>query len=925
MQDEISELDSKIKNILDGLKDENTMDLSEDVSDVQLLKDYSNFIDGGVDPSELAIGSKLGHWTVQELIGTGGMSVVYLAQRNDEKLNQQVALKIMRHGLSNQSIIDRFMREQQILSDLNHHNIAKLYDVGVTDKGVPWFVMEWIRGQSILEYSKKQTLNIDQKIILFKQVCQALSYAHSKGIVHRDIKPGNILVTEEEVVKLLDFGIASDNEKSSLTMTGAIMGTPGYMSPEQAKGLNQQIDRRSDVFSAGILLYKLIQGEMPFEADSISEISYKIIHHEPSLLKKNISSDIQAIIFKCLEKQVEKRYGSFKELLLDLDAYLNGDVVKAQKVNIISRSIKKIKKHKVFSSVVILAFTIALLGVGYGTFQSIESFNKIQLSKKYISISEAFKSKIRRTHMMPFHNVQDEYKMIELEIEDLRKEIIKDNVDDSGLSDFAIGTTYFDMREDSKAWKYFTLAEQKGYKSLELFSALGQLNARKWSQKQQQSKAIENKAERDKFLSDAKIKYYQPALNYLEKAQVGLSEAYYLKAYVAFIEGNYLETISFTELETAKNPWHYEALELAAEAYSELAIKEGNKNGQDSTVELIQMSNKMLDRAIQIGESDPRNYINRCAYAGRDIQNQKFFNYNNIDDLFTKGKEYCNNAISLNPNVVEPWIGLHNINKSKAEYQEYLDRTSLNEYNKSISQSALEYYQESLSNLEHGLQIQPNDFDLLLLQIKPLYFIAYHTYLNGGDPQEYYDKALNIIDKAQSINLQSARPWMQQAYVYSEITHYYLSIVKDLEQAEHYALMAIESASRANELDSNYSRIIRINAYRYSLANVKYEQGDVVKATEILRQSITERFDVIPRRAAFFKNFNDIMRAQKVLIDLLNEVKKPIQEDVDYGANMINLVCTFEGLLDEQKQQLKILIKEYIDNKWLNEDNFSDC
>ena len=918
-------IDSKIKNILDAIKDENTLDLSQEVDDPKLLRDCAGFFDQADDGLELAIGTKLGHWTIKEKIGKGGMSVVYLAERNDDKLNQQVALKVMQQGLTSQSIIDRFMREQQILSDLNHHNIAKLYDVGVTEKGAPWFVMELIRGEDILTYAKNNNLNLEQKIILFKQVCEALAYAHSKGIVHRDIKPGNLMVNDDKTLKLLDFGIATDSEQQSFTMTGSIVGTPGYMSPEQAKGLNNKIDRRSDIFSGGVLFYKLIKDDMPFKAESISEISYKIIHAEPTLIGNEIPADIQAIIFKCLEKKVDKRYASFKRLLNDLDAYLNGDVVQARKITFLGRSIKKVKKHPVLSLVITSAIVFAFVGIGYGVHQSISSFQKVQLTKKYMSFTEGIKSKIRRTHMMPLHNVQAEYKNFEAEIDQLKQEIGKDNIDGSGLGDFALATAYFDMGSHAKAWGYYKSAEQKGFHSTELFSGLGQLNALEWKILQSEAKAIEKDKDRITFLKKAKLKYYQPAINYLSKAKSGQSDAYFLKSYVALIEGNYDDAIKYARNEIEINPWHYEALIVAADAYSAMAIELGEINGQDSTVTMINSSHELLEKAINIGESDPQNYIKRCGFSGRDIQHQKFFNYMQIDEQYRNGIKFCNEAMLLDPKTIQPWIGLHYLHRIKAEHQKYIDKKSMNEYNNSISPEALNYFELSLKALENGLSIQPDNFEMLLLQVKPLYQIAYHSYLNGKDPMPYYARALSEIDKALKVNLQSFKPHLEKAYIYSEITYYYQTIIKDLDHAELYANKAIETAIQANEVNSNYSRIVRINAYRYSLANVKYEQGHILEASEILRQSITERFEIIPRRSAFFKNFNDIMRAQHVLIGLLQEIDKPIEQDASFGALMINLVCTFDGLLEKQKLQLNTLMKEYLDNKWLKKDNFNNC
>ncbi|MGJ8662507.1 MAG: protein kinase domain-containing protein, partial [Marinicella sp.] len=871
------------------------------------------------------IGTKLGHWEIKEVIGQGGMSSIYMAERIDDQLKQKVALKVLPQGLANDSMVKRFIRERQILSDLNHQNIAKLYDVGVTDHGVPWFVMEWVKGLNILDYAQTHAFNIEQKIMLFKQVCDALAYAHAQGIVHRDIKPANILVTEDNVVKLLDFGIASDNEQQSLTMTGAIMGTPGYMSPEQAKGLNEQIDRRSDVFSAGVLLYKLIKGDMPFKADNISEISYKIIHDEPTLIGSSVSPDIQAIIFKCLKKQVENRYDSFKHLSNDLDAYLNGEVISAQKVTLVGRIIKKIKRHRMLAAVFFTTFTLALFGLVYGTYQSISSAQKVELTTKYLGITATIKNNIRRTHMMPFHNVQTAYNSFEAEIDQLTHNIQAEGFDDTGLSDFAIGTAYFDMRNDLKAWQYFKLSEQKGFKTADLYSSLGKLNANQWRLKSQEAQAIKNEQKRQDFIEQAKKEYYYPALGYLSKAQVDEAEAYYLKAYVAYVEGNYEQVITNTEMEIEKNPWHYEALILAADAYSEMAISKGLADGQDSNVELLQLSHNKLNQAIQIGGSDPQNYSKRCAFLGRDIRYQKFFNYQNMDVLYAQGLSACADAIDINPNAVEAYIGLFEMHKTRGEYQEYLDRVNLNKYNDFVSDESLSYYQQSVDVIQQGLIIHPDDFNLLLLQIKPLYLIAYHAYLNGQDPMTYYDQALIDIEKARNINLESTKPLLQRASIYSEMAHYFMTQVKDLNEAEIYAIKAVDTVLETINIDPDFSNVVRANAYRYSLANVKYEQGDILQATIILRQSITERFEVLPRRAAFFKNFNDIMRAQIVLLELMVEINEPIESDIQFGGNMTNLVCTFDELLEPQQQQLQTLIATYVDNGWLDQKDFQNC
>jgi len=918
-------IDNKIQNILNAIKDEDTLDLSEDVSDPSLIRDYSDIFDDASSESDISVGSQIGHWNLIKVIGKGGMSVVYLAERNDDQLQQQVALKVDSQGFSNKSIAKRFIRERQILSDLNHQNIAKLFDVGVTETGIPWFVMELIEGQNILEYSNSHNLNIEQKIILFKQVCHALAYAHSKGIVHRDIKPGNLMVTNDKVVKLLDFGIATNNEKKSFTMTGSIIGTPGYMSPEQAKGLNSEIDRRSDIFSAGVLLYKLIKGDMPFKAESISEISYKIIHDEPTLIGHDTPSDIQAIIFKCLEKNVDKRYASFKQLLNDLNAYLNGDVVLARKITFIGRSLKKIKKHPVLSSVLCLAFIAAILGIAYGVNESINSYKKIQITKEYVTSVERIKNKIRRTHMMPLHNVQNEYDSYKKQIEQLQDSIDKKNIDDTGLSDFALGSALLDMRHYQEAWNLLKNAENKGWQSPDLFNTLGELNTREWLIKKEKSKSLVDDEKKELFLDKNKAMYYEPAISYLNKAQVEQSKSFYLQATIAFIEENYEQAIENANQEIEFNPWHYEAYVLSAKAYSEMALKKADISGIDSVDNLFDLSNKMLNKAIQIAESDPENHILKCVYSGRDIQKLKFDNYIGVEKAYEQGLKICNDSILLDPHSIKPWISKYNLHKVKAEHQKYLDLPDIDKYATTISDFTIGYYEKALDSLKQGLLISPNDFNLHMLKVEPLYQIAYHKYLNSEDPKPYYHEGLMAVEKAHSIDRESHHTWMGKAKIYSEMTHYYLTQIKDLEQAEKYAKLAIESAQSSTNILNNFTNIIRVNAYRYSLAHVKYVQGDIQKATEILNQSIDERFPVIPKRTAYFKNFNDIIRAQLLLIELLVELKQPISEASEKALEMLDLVCTFDNLTEKQNKQINRLIKNLLENQWLTKNDFVNC
>src|SRR5712692_6719494 len=213
-------------------------------------------------------GKRIGPYRVIREIGHGGMGAVYLAARADEAFRKEVAIKLIKRGFDTASVIQRFRSERQILASLDHANITRLLDGGTSEDGLPYFVMEYIRGEPIDSYCNTHKLNTVERLRLFEQVCAAVHYAHQNLVIHRDIKPGNVLVTAEGVPRLLDFGIAKllnpelSPETIGATMTAAHLMTPEYASPEQVRG--ETMTTASDVYSLGVLLYELLAGHRPY-------------------------------------------------------------------------------------------------------------------------------------------------------------------------------------------------------------------------------------------------------------------------------------------------------------------------------------------------------------------------------------------------------------------------------------------------------------------------------------------------------------------------------------------------------------------------------------------------------------------------------------------------------------------------------------
>ena len=222
-------------------------------------------------------GDKIGRYKLREQIGEGGCGVVYVAEQ-EEPVRRRVALKVIKLGMDTKQVVARFEAERQALALMDHPNIAKVLDAGATDTGRPYFVMELVRGIKITDYCDKNNLSTEERLKLFIQVCSAIQHAHQKGIIHRDIKPSNILVTLHDgvpVPKVIDFGIAkatSDQrltDKTIYTAFEQFIGTPAYMSPEQAEMSGLDIDTRSDIYSLGVLLYELLTGRTPFDASTL--------------------------------------------------------------------------------------------------------------------------------------------------------------------------------------------------------------------------------------------------------------------------------------------------------------------------------------------------------------------------------------------------------------------------------------------------------------------------------------------------------------------------------------------------------------------------------------------------------------------------------------------------------------------------------
>lgn len=297
-------------------------------------------------------GARLGPYRVLKELARGGMGIVLLAERADGHFEQLVALKVIKQGMDSDEIRRRFLTERQILARLQHANIARLLDGGVTAAGRPWFAMEFVDGVPITVYCDSKRLDVSGRLMLFEQVCRAVRHAHHSRVVHRDLKPSNILVTPDGGVKLLDFGIAKllseeAGDASVLTRLDMRIMTPAYAAPEQVRG--EEITTATDVYALGAVLYELLTGRCAqrFERYSPAEVERVVCATDPDMgrLRRRLIGDLDTIILKAMRKEARRRYPSTDELLGDLQRYRDGLPVLARPSSRLYRARKFVARH----------------------------------------------------------------------------------------------------------------------------------------------------------------------------------------------------------------------------------------------------------------------------------------------------------------------------------------------------------------------------------------------------------------------------------------------------------------------------------------------------------------------------------------------------------------------------------------------------
>ena len=383
---------------------------------------------GANDTVTAEIGGTIGKYKLIRLLGEGGMGLVYQAEQT-EPIRRKVALKLMRPGLDGERVSLRFEAERQALALLEHPGITKVLDAGTTETGRPYFVIEFVDGASITDYCDVQKVSLDDRLKLFLEVCRAIHHAHRRGIIHRDIKPSNVLVTMRDgraAIKVIDFGIAKSLdhvlvEKPFFTRCGELVGTPSYMSPEQATAGERDIDVRTDVYSLGVLLYELLTGGPPLDPKMLSEqgifrtleligklepeipsrrtasrkddpTGLEIAQNrrtDPAGLTRFLKGDLDWILMKALARERSERYDGVADLIRDIERWMAGEPVQAAPPSLVYKTCKFVVRYRVECLVAALILVILTASTIYSTWSAMNAYAARQQAEEARQLADS--------------------------------------------------------------------------------------------------------------------------------------------------------------------------------------------------------------------------------------------------------------------------------------------------------------------------------------------------------------------------------------------------------------------------------------------------------------------------------------------------------------------------------------------------------
>lgn len=545
-------------------------------------------------------------------LGEGGMGRVFLAY--DPRLRREVALKFVRGD--DPELTRRFVAEARAQARVNHECVCKVYEVGEVE-GRSYIAMQFIAGQPLGTLAT--ALTVEQKALILREAARGVHEAHRSGLIHRDLKPSNLMVerTQDGTLRpyVMDFGLARHWDEGA-TATGTVLGTPQYMSPEQARGEVSTLDRRADVYSLGATLYSVLTGQPPIPGGNGLEVLNNLLTLEPRpprQLNPDIPADLEAITLKCLEKERAARYDSARAVAEELDRFLSGEPIQARSTGGWYQLRKKLHKHRAMLSVATVALTLTLLALGWAGLQRRESAVRERLARRFTERVEQVEAMARYSELSPLHDTRADRQALRARLEELDQEVRAAGSQAEGPGHYAMGRGYLALGDAPRAREHLEAAWRSGFREPRVAYALALVTGRQYQEQLLEAERIQSRERRESRKREAERDLRDPAISYLKQsAGAEVPSTGYVGALLAFYEGRLDEALAEVKTVGEALPWFYEAPQLRGDILLARATQRWTAGDVPGALADFKAGREAYAAAAEIGRSVPAEPLARC-------------------------------------------------------------------------------------------------------------------------------------------------------------------------------------------------------------------------------------------------------------------------------------------------------------------------
>jgi serine/threonine-protein kinase len=745
----------------------------------------------GGDPFEVFPVPGWDRYEFIDFIGRGGMGDVFKAR--DPRLGRFVALKFLRRDDPDQ--IQRFLREAKVQAKVEHENLCPVYEVGDA-MGHSYIAMQYVAGGSIKEIG--DLVELRQKVEIMVDVADALHAAHQAGLIHRDIKPANILVdrTPEGAWHpyVVDFGIAREvDTPHELTVSGMVLGTPAFCSPEQVRGETSKLDRRTDVYGIGATLYWFLTGQSPYSG-AYPEVVAGVAERDPvppHRIEPTIPVDLETIVLKCLEKEQERRYPTAREVSEDLRRFLNREPITARRASILYKLNKRIRKHPgLVTAAVIIALAFAALGA-LSLRANLRTRRQAAIAQSLTEKAKEIEGFARVAAMMPLHDRTRERSAIRERMAAIESEMARLGAISDGPGHYALGRGYLTLADEQKARRHLELAIDRGYTGPGVSYALGMVLGRLYQRELDLARRIENEDLRSARIDEIERELRDPALTHLRSGSGASAEGSgYAEALIEFYGGNLDQALNATRQAFADEKWLYEAKRLEGDVLLEMGAERFLHSDADGALDLLDDAGGAYALAAEIARSDPSVHEGEC---GRWTQVLEIRSRRGapVLEAFDRAISACDRSLSIDPKRASVHERLSHL------YWRWADLVN------DRGGDPGPFLEQSIAAADRAIELDPESLPAFFTKGGALTVTALGELARGEDPQSTLEKAVASFEAAIALDPGAVLAHDDLGYAWERLARYQMGIGIDPRPALDRAVDAFGRAIRLNPAYAN--------------------------------------------------------------------------------------------------------------------------